>query len=587
MRTKLFFPLFLAALFGCDGRYDLGTQRAADGGTGGTGSSDNGGQAANSGMSASGVSGNGDTNQGGSAAGASADGGAGAGGSSAGASGSAGTSGSAGAGGSPVITGRSPWLMSTSFVSSSSTVTAISLLNLADPTAQPITLGGNSPHLEPNDGDGFSPNGRWVSYRSYNGQDYELYVAAVGANAATPVHIGTTAPQNPCRWSPDSTRIACILGTTADRANSQLVFFSTSGDGIGPSESIGHGERDLAFVDAETLVYGSSSDDFSRLTWQNGTPSAPEPLHIGGGLIVQRSPDGKRALLKATDTGGVSGTTTGVTLVDFTTGANRALNPKLALSLSRSFASAFAVTPDPAGAPNSTDYLYYSIDDVDVSEVGSDLMEAPPRGTNPSSQLFDRTLVRMRGEQLLVVDIGAAGVTEHIVAGDYQNVNDFALDPTGQYLYFGTWTYDQTRGEPDETTGELWLSHLGSAGPDAAQRIGTGVAGMTGAFSPDGHFLLVAPLDDTYPSALPFNLFDLSSSPLKPYTLGIPFNWAFVNWSPDSTRVSFIGGAPATKARSEYVVDTLALSAAPRLIMTCAPPGGASATCAGSADFQP
>ncbi len=590
MRTKLFFPLILSALCGCDGRYDLGNQQNPNGGTSGSaGSSGNSGQATSGGTNANGSAGSaGNGGQRGGSGGASGSAGS-ANGGNAGSLGGSGASGSAGAGGSPIITGRSPWLMSTSFLSSTSTSTAITLLDLDDPNAQPITLGGGSAHLEPDWGDGFSPDGRWILYRVYDTPNYDLYLTRVGANAGTPTPLGTNAVQNPCHWAPDSQRLACILGSIATDAGTQLVYFDTSGESVGPKITVGPGERDLTFVDADTLVYGSSTDDFSRIRWQDGTLGMPETLHVGGGLIVQRSPDGTRGFLKITDTGTSVGATTGATLVDFTTAATTAVDAHLAFSLAPSFTSGFADKADPATDPASTDYLYYAIDDVSINPVGTDAMEGPARAANPALAFAGRTLVRMRGDRLLVANITDTGVSEALVPGDYQNVNVFALDPTGQFLYFGSWTYDPNSitGEPLEASGQLWLSRLGSSGPETPQLVGSGFAGSTATFSPNGRFLLVSPMDDQYPTALPFLLFDLTTSKLEPTTLDIPFDWAFVNWSPDSTRISLIGGDPATQQRSEYVVDALAPNAAPRLIMSCPPPNSSTLTCASSADFQP
>jgi hypothetical protein len=138
MRRTIILPLCLLTALGCEGRYVLGNVHQNDvdsGGSGGNALSGPGGSNA-----ASGATGN----SGGSSA--------------AGASGGSSDAGAGGTGGSAPVS-RSRWLASETFISSASTQTELSLVDLQNPQADPIVLDSQSGFAE-----SFSGDGRWLVY---------------------------------------------------------------------------------------------------------------------------------------------------------------------------------------------------------------------------------------------------------------------------------------------------------------------------------------------------------------------------------------------------------------------------------------
>jgi len=585
MRTKLLLPLILAALLGCDGRYDLGNVKASNGGSSGTDGSSGNGSAASSpgGTSASAGNGGNASGSSGVGAGAAGVGAAGAGGSASGGSGgSAGTSGSAGASGSAGSAGNGSksWLAVMSFASSASTETALSFYDLGDPSAAAIVVADGNVTVDPSHGDGFSPDGHWFLYRVYQNPDDEVYAVNVNGAPSAPIDLGTTAPANPCRWSPDASLFACVLGKSSAPADGRIEAFLDPGNA--PPQVITRGRQALAFIDPDTMVFDApDANDLEAVRRSHSLFGSPTLLGSGGGLIVQQSPDLKRGLIKSTDPTAAAGSF----LIDFTTAATRAIDGNLAFSLAPSFATGFATKPD-AATVGATDYVYYAIDGISIDEVGRDAELVAPRGTNPSSQLFDHTLVRMSGEQVLVVNIAATNASEHVVPGAIDHVNTFALAPTEQWLYIGAWEFD-AQNQAIQASGKLWLSHLGGAGPENAQLLDSGFVGSNAYFSPDGRFLVVHGYATQAPAPVEFRLFDLQNVPPTEYTLDVPTNWAFTNWSADSRYLTFIGGSPVTGARPLYLVDAFAPTSAPSLLMSCGPSRPATPTCPSSTYFQP
>ncbi|HEY4104052.1 MAG TPA: hypothetical protein VGM44_09180 [Polyangiaceae bacterium] len=576
MRTKLFLPLMLGALIGCDGRYNLGDLSDAvtagasgsnSSGTSGTSGTSNGGSAnANS----AGTSGNAGSANGGSS-GSSEAGSAGASGSTDGGSGGTG----------PLNPSR--WLALETFVSTTSTQTELSLVDLVNPGAVPIILESQAATI-----DSFSPDGHWLLYRVFSTADLsDLYLVNIAVDPSTYHFALTTSYDAPCKWAPDSSRLACIkVNAATDTPASEAVYFDTSSATLGAEQSLGEGERDLAFLDASTLVYGFGVDDFARVAWQGQTHATPQTLGVGGGLISQQSPDGGRAFVKRTDPSDA-----GQALVDFRAGQATAIDGKYAFSISPSFEIGFASVAPGSGEVGEGKYSFWVVNGVQPTDVAEEPI-TQERGINPAFQIFGRTVARLLNGRVTVTTLGNSSIAlEDAVAGDYSNVNWLNVDPTGTWLYFGTAELDGQNQFIASST-KHYLSRLDPTGPSAAHLIGQGYLGQVVRFSPDGQHLLLAGYDTSSSVPMAFHLFDLSvlapgNSDPGDYTLDLPFNWSDPVWSPDSRYLSFIGGAPQTGSRPNYVVDAEAPTAAPRLVIECGPGTPSSPTCPVAALFQP
>ncbi len=593
MRTILFLPLFLVSALGCEGRYVLGDLHENP-----NGGSSNGGASGKAGSESTGGSHAGNTAAGGAgSSGAGSSGGSSANGGSSGASGSAG-SGDAGAGGAGgtggtggtggVVSGR--WLASQTFVSTSSMQTALSLIDLQNPGAMPVVLETQSGFP-----DSFSPNGRWFLYYSYLGDSaVNIYlVDLAGQRPGQPQLLFTNGLNLPCRWTADSSRLACIHDRgQANDAVRQVVFFDASGASVGSMTPIGEvppkstgaavgSERELLFLDRDHLVYSYGGHDFARITWHGEQIGAPELLGLGGGTVIRQSPDGARVLVKGTDSESPSSF-----LADLMRGQVQPLDANLGIGVSDSFEVAYGTKPAPNGSDSSAIGVYFTLNGVELTEQGeSSIAAGQPK--YPTNTFVGRRIVRTKGQQALLATIRDNGVVEQIVAGEYANITELDIDPTGSWLYIGTTQLD-VQQQPIAATGKEYLSQLTADGPTPAQLVAEGYAVGGVHFAPDGQRLML----DGYTGGsepVAFQLLDLRDPKhITSTALDLPLNWSDTGWSADSSRLSFIGGAPSLQSRLLYIVNALSPSDTPRLVVQCG--AGSSSelpSCPNIATFQP
>jgi hypothetical protein len=360
--------------------------------------------------------------------------------------------------------------------------------------------------------------------------------------------------------------------------------------------SIGPGERELAFLDRNTLVYGFGADDFARVEWHGQTLSDPQPLGVGGGYIVQHSQGGARALINRSAT--VS--SLDLALLDFRLGQAQALDlptpiAGTSLSLSSGFDAAFLVEPTATGDEGLGFYTYYAVNGVQLTQVGHQPVEASVAFTYYRSA--GASLVRSNGSQVFLDTVANATVAEQLVPGDYQTearkVIRLEIDPAGTWIYISTAQLDD-QSHPIEATAEHWLSRVRAGAPEPAQLIGQGYLiqndSTTVLFSPNSQRLLLHGYNGYPHQDIPaaFRWFDLSDpAQIKPYSLDLPFSWGDASWSADSSYISIIGGNLVNKSRPLLVVDALAPNEAPRQIVSCDSNPAPLPGCPGAAIFQP
>ena len=502
-----------------------------------------------------------------------------------------------------LIVSRTRWLASETFVSSASTQTVLSLIDLAQPQADPVVLDSQSA-LDP----GFSGDGRWLVYEAFRStEQVSIYwVDTAGETPSAPQLLLNTRPHVfrgaggsvPCQWAPDSSRLACLKDTgTADAPESTVVAFDTSQAQLGPEVSIGPGERDLAFLDRNTLVYGYGANDFARVEWHGQALSEPQPLGVGGGSILQQSRDGTRALVSRAPLG--SGLD--LALVDFKLGQAQGLDlatpiAGTSFSLSADFDAAFMVEPAAAGDAGLGFHSYYAVNGTQMTQVGHPPIEATAAYTYYRSA--GPRLVRSNGSQVFLETVANATFTEQLVPGDYQtgarNVIRLEIDPAAAWVYISSAQLD-AQSHAIEATAEHWLSRIQAGRAEPAQLIGQGYLiqneATTVLFSPNSQRLLLHGYNG-YPHqdvATTFRWFDLSDpTRIEAHVLDLPFSWGQAAWSADSSYLSIMGSDLVNKSRPLLVVDVLApADDPPRQVVSCSSNPAPLPGCPGSSTFQP
>src|SRR5262249_30830063 len=137
---------------------------------------------------------------------------------------------------------RTRWLASTTFVSTVSTQTALSMVDLQYPEAEPVLIENQSAIPV-----GFSPDGHWYLYSSYratssSGQtnQYDVYLVNTAGDKPGQRQFLLTTFWWACEWAPDSSKVACFKDTdAAGGTTTQLVYFDTKQALVSPEMSVG------------------------------------------------------------------------------------------------------------------------------------------------------------------------------------------------------------------------------------------------------------------------------------------------------------------------------------------------------------
>jgi hypothetical protein len=567
----------LVALGGCDGRYVIGN--AHDGATGGVSNVGEGGATAS--IGADGGS-DADASRGGAAnaddGGAPIDTGAGGTGAAtagetsnnAGADGELG--GEAGAGPDPDPLGRVRWLLVQTFPSSASTQTLLNLVDLQKPIWEGVTVESTSVGNI-----AASPDERWVFYYSYRksatlGNVWDGYAVNMAGKKPGARQLLLSDQPNPsaggCVWSPDSSRLACLKpAADSDSDQLELVFFGASGNEMGPEVAAGPARSVPTFFGPESVVYNNELGELVRLDLGVDAPATP----TGFGLVsdyLAAAPDGKRALTSTLDEPNL------YALLDVSSGEKRPLEVE-GLRISPSYDAGVVWVPSPSDDSNVVigTYYYYAVNGLSTSLVGQTDVTYPWQlgdGANVAGTIAGRSIAHRSGDRVAVVHVAPSGeALAQEVPGEYANVHQFELDPTGQSLYIEAAELDS--GVPIAASVKHWVTRLTPSGPGEATLVTEGFATASIAFSPDGHWLLIA--GDTYyekdPSDAPFHLIDLSQDSPRDKTLPVALNWATPTFSRDSTYLSLIGGSLGRNARELSVFDLLNPDAPAQVIYSC------------------
>jgi hypothetical protein len=579
---RSFAPLpTLLLLLACDGRYVLGDLHAA-GSKGGTDT----GQSGSGGSGGSQEPGDGGTDAGRSGAGSSGGGLDGFGGEGDAGTGASGPS-DAGAGGDSANPGRrTRWAVVQTFPSTASTQTLLHLVDLSDRQAPPLQIEGQSGNYIT-----FSTDSRRFVYRSMHavgGTDHYL-VDLSGNEPSERQLVSSSDLYSRCDWSPDSSKLACLK---FDATEPELVYFEQGPSGLGPERSLGtlppHPEgasagsqHEIWFASDGALIASYGPNDFARVDWTSGEPSAPQPLGVGGGIVTQRARDGVRVSVRHVDTN----YPLGQALVDLKLG--RAELYDELISLSSTFDIGLSQEPKAEDDTGYGTFSFYAVEGIHLTRVAQEPLETEldtARIAGPHSVLMKK------GDDLVLLQVASSGVTQHVVPGEYANLLSFQLDPSQRWLYVQTAERD-AQHTPISSSGQHWLSRVEQGVPGDPQLIADGFtisAPSDGVFAPDGERLILPGLDSKSQGAVPFRLLDLRDPDhVTSKELNLAFSGAQPNWSPDGTFLSFIGTNPIAKSRQQLIVDALAPELPPRLLFECSSNPAALPGCPNFIVFQP
>lgn len=463
---------------------------------------------------------------------------------------------------------RARWLAAQTAVSSASTQTLLTLADLHEPEAELVRIENQSAH-----GMAFSPDGRWLIYNSFRSMaEVDWYIVDTTVVAPERKFLLTNSYQSPCSWAPDGSKLACgRLG--ADPA--LLTYFDTSTAQVSSPLSVEPADR-FTWVDANSLVYALGAGEYSRISWNAGTPTNPQLIGLSDATIERQSSGAERAIVAraAADAPKL--------LVDLKTGETNEL-PQDPLTFSDDFSVAVAVRPSPDD-PELATYALYAVSGVSLSQVGETTAMLHTKFST-ALPLIGNRLVLVRAGQISVAVIGATDFAEQLVPGDFSEVRSVAQDPRGRWLYVETGERAPNQLFLPETI-EHWLSRIGEEEP--AHLLAAAFVGSNQAFSPDGRHLSLHGYDSYAVEPVPFYLFELfDSEPPQKRTLDIPLVWADSAWSEDGSFLSCIGGSPTLDARPLFVVDARAATSAPRTVLQCSSNPAPLPGCPIGAVFQP
>lgn len=477
--------------------------------------------------------------------------------------------------------GRSRWLAVETFPATASSQSLLSLVDLSDPESELVRIEGTSAHSST-----FSPDGRWL-----------FYYADVSATQRQHYLVDTSAPElkaeplmiterYPCRWAPDSSKLACVENTgTAEEPVLELVYVELTSSGPGPRVPIGPAGGHVEFLTADTLVYVDENDEYARVVWSGSSASAPVPLGIEGGPILQVAPDRRRAytvLQPATEDHSAVRA-----LIDFSSGEMELLPDHRARFDVDSTLTAAVAVDSPQSADAFGTYFYYALKGIEATLVLQVEAEHALNLDVPFYALAGGVVVREKNDAIVVVDVSEANPVERIVPGEYDHVRSFTLDSRGEWLCFVTVELDENK-KPIPETARFWLSQIQGGRPSPAVPIGGGFFPVSFDFSPNGKRLVLHGYDSSSASPVEYRLYDIENlGAITEYDLDLPFNWSNRLWSDDSSFVYFIGGAPLTSSRPLFVVDALAPATEPRLIIECFSNPSPLPGCPNIAKFQP
>jgi Putative Ig domain/WD40-like Beta Propeller Repeat len=438
------------------------------------------------------------------------------------------------------------------FLSSSSTRTALHLADLTTPTLPTYTLADGSPNSS-----AFSPDGRWFAFCNHVSQGAgEIYVVDTSGDEPGPLlsllEPGETSHCAAWTWSPDSRRIAYVR----DEA---LWLAELNEAGV------------MGRIEAHrpAMPQGLSWPAPALIFLRDGQGSANLlRLDALGRFLSLAVVDAEQSTLLSASTNGALAFATGATgylLVDAETGAVEELghwpawyaSPTLELLLGRSSLGEFALyAPKQAKLPAP----------LRVDTDGTGLRFAAFANTR-------RAVAQVENGLMVMSEVLTDTAEVRAVGGTYDLPRRAEFDSDGKVLVFtdrnAVWVSDTS------AAGTLSAYVASQHGPNAQN------AGPTFDIGRSTQQLLAGGGDPYELRLVDFQ------DPQKPLVspVAAALSWSESTWSRDDTHLAILGGSP-TLGRILYLV-TPNRPEQPTTVISCNAQGGAVPRCPGLATFQP
>jgi Putative Ig domain len=443
------------------------------------------------------------------------------------------------------------WLAYETFQSSSSTRTAVFVVDYTKTDLDPIPLMDDvsEPHYA------FSPDGRWLEIITAAGATKaNRYFVDISSEKLKDLRLlGTTEYEQYDAWSPDSTKLA-YTEQKGDRR--ELKYVDVSGGTFSAPVTVAEvGSWPVFWPSAGTLVYAGLSGSTQIVRWNGAGFGAPETLDIPIKTLPPISPLGDRALF--------SGDTNEYWLVDFNT-LKFAKLPSASWTISPTFEVALE---------SDLGRTHYSLHRVQGTDIGAafpltDAVPYPPYSWARAHPWIGwGTADRV---DLAAVDPSAVTVSQ--VPGDYAPLS---------YPWSGAFLSDDSQLVIRQG-GSLWLSRISAGMPATAVKLTD--APDVADFTVSGNAPLLTTHSDKRADMRIFD--ERASGSSKPRVVDVGGNSYVQSWSFDSSHIAyFVHGQPW--GRALYLLDISDPNSQPRLLASCNMSGGAHPGCPAAAQFQP
>lgn len=438
------------------------------------------------------------------------------------------------------------------FLSSSSTRTALFLADLTTPELETYELADGSPSRN-----AFSPDGRWLAFCNHVSQGYgEIFLVdtsgEVPGELVSLLDPGELSHCEAWEWSPDSKRLAYVR-------DDDSLWLAELSDGAAKRT------RTAEAVAPQGFRWPAASLIFVRDTL--GRACMVRLDFEGGKAVVWVVGDPQSTLLSLSPNGDLAFAmgASGYSLVRTTDGSAEPLgpwplwyvSPTFELLLGRSAAGEFSIhSPQGAILPAP----------LRVGVGGMSLGVVAFANGRPA-------LAQAENAKLVVTELRGGGVVDRALGGGYDLPRRAAFDSAGEVLVFA----DRETVWASDTTGDGALNArpVSQHGPNPQSQ---GPVFTLASSTPQ----LLAGGGNPYE----LRLVDVRD-PKKPLVspVGADLLWSEAAWSPDDTHLAILGGSPRL-GRVLYLV-TPDRPKDPTTIIRCDGNGGAEPQCPGIATFQP
>jgi hypothetical protein len=443
------------------------------------------------------------------------------------------------------------WMSHFMFISTTSSRSAIALIDYTKPDSLPIYMSEDRANYP-----SFSPDGRLFSYTNGVGAGIvDAFIVNVeGETPGAPIPLvdsGHIASGRAIAWSPDSTRIAY---THTEGSTNTLWVAEVTDTGVGRRTMIAtaHATRAVTWHPPDAIVFHDVAKRPNVVRFVGGAP-VRTTFDLPDGNLAAISPDATRVLLFNMARGYVLGDVASGSITSLPALSDRwDTSPDFDVVLGRTLAT---------GAFSLHDIVGTSVGPVRASGDGTSFYTSPVWGQARS------LLVQSEHGRIAVTDYGPTMPTRSELPGAYSNPAAPVFSHDDSRLAFAS-------------SGAIWVSELNASSISSPLAFAIADGGRL-SFAPSARLLLVEG-----GTPVKSRILDLERTmPPVVHDVTIGFDWSESTWSSDSTHIAFLG-AKISSGRSLYLVDVNAPTAEPRLVARCIVTPAAP-RCPGSVSFQP